>query len=247
MSLFGTGRRVERVRHELRFRDVAVARVEPLGAEFVRVVFSGEQLDGFTSLGFDDHVKFMLDGAEGEEPVRRDYTPRHYDAARRELTVDFALHGHGAASEWARTATPGQRAVIGGPRGSMVVPKDYDWHLLVGDATAAPAMARRLSELPSQTHAIVVAQLTDLALLTDAGSAARVDWHQVATADEMVATVDALALPPGEGYAWCAGEASVMARLRQILLDGKAHPRAAMRVAAYWKRGAVAFHDELGR
>ena len=50
---------------------------------------------------------------------------------------------------------------------------------------------------------------------------------------------------PGAGYAWCAAEASVAARLRKILVDDKAHDRHAIRAAAYWKRGAVAHHANL--
>ncbi len=87
-------RRVERVRHELHFRDVQVARVEPFGAEFVRVVFAGESLGNFVSLGFDDHLKFICPdpaAAPDAPPARRDYTPRAWNTERRELTVDFGL------------------------------------------------------------------------------------------------------------------------------------------------------------
>lgn len=238
-----TRRRVERVRHELRRRDLAVQRVEPLGAGFVRVVFGGPELEGFVSLGFDDHVKLLLD-AGGGEPARRDYTPRAYDAARGELTIDFALHGSGAAADWARQARPGQRVGIGGPRGSMVVDPGHDWHLLVGDASAAPAIGRRLAELPAAARAIVIVQLDDLAVLAAGRSAAQLQLQRVDDGDALVAAVQALPLPAGEGYAWAAGEAHLMAQVRDALV-AKGHPGAAMRVAAYWKRGAADYHDEL--
>ena len=238
-------RRVQRVRHELRRRDVEVARVEPLGTELVRVTFRGEMLADFVSLGFDDHVKFMF-GPEAE-PVRRDYTPRAFDRERRELTIDFAIHGDGLACEWARHAQAGQRAVIGGPRGSMIVPTDYDWHLLAGDATAVPAITRRLEELPAGARAIVVAQVADMSPLQGVNSAAQIELHHVTSADALVDAIRALPLPAGEGYVWCAGEAAAMARARAVLLGEKAHPRTAMRVAAYWKHGASDYHDELDR
>lgn len=236
--------RVERVRHAIVRREVRVAAVEPLGREFVRVVFSGDTLAGFVSLGFDDHLKFMIQTDAGEQ-VRRDYTPRRFDPDRCELTIDFALHGHGAACDWARRAVVGQNAVIAGPRGSMVVPKDHDWHLLAGDATAAPAIARRLAELPASARAIVVVQLDDLAPLALDRCAAHVQLQQVPSASDWVAAIDAMPLPPGDGYAWCAGEARTMARARDILMVDKAHPRAAMRIAAYWKSGAADYHEEL--
>ena len=60
-----------------------------------------------------------------------------------------------------------------------------------------------------------------------------------------LATVRTLVLPPGEGYAWCAGEAAEMAALRRVLVDEKGHDRHAIRAAAYWKRGATAHHETL--
>jgi len=237
-------RRIQRVRHELIRRDVEVVRIEAQGPNFLSITFSGDSLDSFVSDSFDDHVKFMFPDASGEL-VRRDYTPRSFDRARRELTVEFALHGEGLASDWARSAVVGQRAVIGGPRGSMIVPMDYAWHLLVGDASALPAIHRRLEELPAEAHAIVVVQVDDPADRRVLDSAARVELQWVENAQQLVAAVRALALPLGEGFAWCAGEAAVMAELRTLLLQEKAQPKEAMKVAVYWKPGASDFHETL--
>jgi NADPH-dependent ferric siderophore reductase len=134
---------------------------------------------------------------------------------------------------------------IGGPRGSFIVPTDFDWHLLIGDETALPAVARRLEELPAGTRAIVrlaVADPADRRLLT---SAADVDLQWVDSDAALLAAVRALVLPAGEGYAWCAGEAGTMAELRRVLVDDKGHDRQAIRAAAYWKRGAIAHHENL--
>ena len=43
------------------------------------------------------------------------------------------------------------------PRGSFVVPDDFDWYLFIGDETALPAIGRRLEELRPGAKAIVVA------------------------------------------------------------------------------------------
>lgn len=242
-SLSGT-RRVQRVRHELKRRDVQVARVQPIGPGFVGITFSGDDLGDFVSGGFDDHVKFMFEDDSGEI-IRRDYTPRQFNPARRELTIEFALHGHGRASAWARHARVGQRAMIGGPRGSMIVPLDYDWHLLAGDASALPAVNRRLDELPAGARAIVLLQVADAADRREFTSAADVSLQWVSSTDEWLTALSALALPPGQGYVWCAGEASAMARARQVMLVEKSHPREDARIAAYWKQGASDHHEEL--
>ncbi|NML47018.1 siderophore-interacting protein [Ramlibacter sp. G-1-2-2] len=234
-----TQRRVQRVRHELKRRNVEVAAVAPAGAGFRAITFAGEDLADFLSASFDDHVKFMV----GDD-VRRDYTPRRWDNAARTLTIEFALHGHGPAASWARAAKPGDSAVIGGPRGSMIIPTDYDWHLLAGDASALPAITRRLEELPAGTRAIVIVQ-AEPEDRRELASAAQVDLRWVRSEQEFVAALRAQALPAGEGYAWAAGEASVMKEVRGVLLQDKQHPKEAMRVAAYWKRGAAAHHENL--
>ena len=74
----------------------------------------------------------------------RDYTPRAFDAAGNRLTIDFALHDAGPATAWALNARPGETLLIGGPRGSTVVPDDFDFYLLAGDETALPSIGRRL-------------------------------------------------------------------------------------------------------
>lgn len=238
-------RRVQRVRHELRRRVLQVRRVETTSAHFRSITFSGDALAGFVSASFDDHVKLILDSGNAE-PVLRDYTPRRHDADAGELTIEFALHGDGPAARWAAQAAPGQQVTIAGPRGSFIVPMDYDWHLFAGDETALPAVSRRLEELPAGTRAIAVLQVSEAAdRRRFERSAAALELHHVADTDALIAAVRALALPAGSGYAWCAGEAGAMAALRRVLVDEKGHDRHAIRAAAYWKRGATAHHENL--
>lgn len=57
-----------RVRHALKFRTLSVASVEDLTPTYRRIVLTGDDLDGFVSLGFDDHVK-VFPPRPGEAPV----------------------------------------------------------------------------------------------------------------------------------------------------------------------------------
>jgi NADPH-dependent ferric siderophore reductase len=247
MTLLSPVRRVERVRHEVRRREVEVRRVERLSPHYVAVTFAGESLADFASEGFDDHVKFMFE-TDGGEVVRRDYTPRRFDRDARELTIEFVVHEGGEASAWALRAGPGTPATIGGPKSSMVIPTDYSWHLLAGDSAALPAIHRRLEELPSGTRAFVLVQLDDAADRRDLVSAARLDVSWPATTDDLEAQLRALPFPASDGFAWCSGEAALAARLRDILATEKGHPREAMRVAAYWKcRSEGSFHETFER
>ena len=233
---------IERVRHDLKLREVTVARINRVSPGFASITFQGEALADFTSLSFDDHVKFMFNDANGEQ-VRRDYTPRRVDTDAREIDIEFALHGHGGAAEWARNATVGQRAIIGGPRGSMILPLVMDWHLLIGDASALPAVTRRLEELPADARVVVV-------LLVDAADRrtfvtradARIRW--VDSDDALLQVLKELPLQPGAGLAWGGGEAALMARVRQVLVE-TGMPRQAAKVSAYWKRGVADHHECL--
>lgn len=236
--------RVQRVRLDIVRRELRVLRVEALSPHVRSVTFGGAALEGFNSPSFDDHIKLILDAGDGA-PVLRDYTPRRYDAAAGELTLEFALHGDGPAAGWAARAAPGHSATVAGPRGSFIIPLDYDWHLLVGDATALPAIARRLEELPAGARAIVRLQVADAADRRALRSAAALDLEWVEQPQQLLDAVRALTLPAGEGYAWCAGEAGAVAALRRILVEEKGHDRRAIRAAAYWKRGAVAHHENL--
>jgi NADPH-dependent ferric siderophore reductase len=235
---------VQRVRHELKLRDLEVAAVEALSPGFLAVTFKGEALADFTSLGFDDHVKLMFDGAGPEAQVRRDYTPRRFSREARELTIEFALHGDGAASDWARTAKVGDRLLIGGPRGSMIVPLALGWHLLVGDATALPAISRRLEELPEGSRAFVFVLADDADRRAFAGGAhAEVQWP--ASNEALLAALEGLVLPAADtGFAWSGGEAALMVQVRQLLLE-KGVPKQHMRVSAYWKKGTADHHEDL--
>ena len=234
-----TLRRVERVRHELKRRELTVQAVETLTPHFRRITFTDDSLSDFVSASFDDHIKVFVDDA------RRDYTPRSFDNAARELVIEFALHGDGPAADWAASAVPGDTLAIGGPKGSLIVPLDYDWHLLAGDETALPAVARRLEELPAGAKAIVVLKAEDAADRRAFATSADVALTWVATDAQLLDTVRALTLPAGDGYAWCAGEAACMAALRRELVEVKGHPGEAIRAAAYWKRGAQGHHENL--
>lgn len=233
---------VQRVRHELRIRDVTVSRIEPLGDSFLSITFQGEKLDGFVSASFDDHVKFMFE--LGGEQLRRDYTPLWYDADARELTLEFALHEGGGASDWAKSASVGQHAVIGGPRGSMIIPLEYDWYLLAGDRSALPAIRRRLVELPAGARVIVVAAASGADRLPMA-TQAQLELTWVEDDEGLIGALRSLTLPSGDGFAWFAGEAATAKRVRSLLAEEKGIGKHAVRVSAYWKQGVSGHHENL--
>lgn len=261
---------VSRVRHPLKFRLLRVARIRGMTPHLLRVTLTGDDLEDFTSASFDDHVKVFFP-APGEDrpvlpeagpngpvfrddvprPVARDFTPRRFDRAARELDLEFALHEAGPATEWALQAQVGQYLGVGGPRGSLVIPTGFDWHLLIGDDTALPAIARRLEELPAGTRVAAVLEVADPSARIEFDTAA--DVHTVwryredspYRGDALLQAVRDTYLPEGEGYVWAAGESATMRAVRYHLCTERGIDKSRIRAAAYWKQGSQAVHENL--
>lgn len=252
------GRTPYRVRHDTRRRRLVVKDIMKLTPHMTRVTLGGDELAGFVSLGFDDHIKLFFPDAVSTErdvngdpkPVSRDYTPRRYDAASNTLEIDFALHQAGPATQWAEQAKPGDILNIGGPRGSLVIPTGFDWHLLIGDDTALPAIGRRLAELPAKARAVVLAEVDSAAdeMPFEHAADASITWVHRNGAEHgspqpLTEALKQLALPGGDYYAWVACESLTAKALRaQLVADKGANPKW-VRAAGYWRRGAAAVHD----
>lgn len=243
----------QRVRNELRFRELTVLRVERIGAAFQRIVLGGEALAGFTSQGFDDHTKLFFPAAgstftppevteagivwgEGVRPPTRDYTPL-FDAQRQELAYDFFIHDGGVASQWAMNAKVGDTLTIGGPRGSLVVPEDYAWQLYVCDESGMPALRRRLESLrqcavrPQVKAIVTVADAAWQDYLADCGFA--IDWVVGHSEQAVAGKLAALTVPAEDYFIWITGEGAVT----KSLLDGfvtETMDKELVRSQAYW-------------
>jgi NADPH-dependent ferric siderophore reductase len=262
---------VQRVRHPLKFRLLQVKQVRALTPHLIRVTFTGEDLHDFVSASFDDHIKvfFPEPGADkpvlpeagpngpvfpaGQpRPVARDFTPRRFDREARELDIEFAMHDAGPAATWAAQAKVGQYLGIGGPRGSLVIPTGFDWHLLIGDDTALPAIARRLEELPPGTRVAAVIEVADASAQIEFTTQAELHivWchrNEVSVRGEaLLRAVREIYLPEnGEGYVWAAGEAATMRAVRYHLCTERGVDKSRIRAASYWKQGAEAVHETL--
>lgn len=260
---------VNRVRHPLKLRVGQVTKVVSISPELVRITLAGDDFRDFNSMSFDDHVKvfFPIPGAEkpvlphvnpdgstgfpeGSRPIARDFTPRRFDRHTGELDLEFVLHGAGPATTWAAQAQSGQYLGIGGPRGSLIIPASFDWHVFIGDETALPAIGRRLEELPSSTRALVVAEVSNSSsrIRFDSRASLEVTWCERGgpSSKSLLAAVRALPeFPAGEGYAWAAAESAVARQLRLHLAGERGLVKSRIRAAAYWKRGLEAVHEVI--
>ena len=244
----------QRVRHQPRRRELNVLRVEKIAAHMIRVTLGGD-LDGFTSLGFDDHVKLFFPtgakGADGEpEAESRDYTPRRYDPTAKTLDIEFVLHDAGPATRWAEQAKAGQSLahrrtarLVHHPADVRLAPADRRRHGFAGDRAAARGTAGRRARggaggSRQRRRSGAASERGRLVGHLGASQRRRARRHRRARAG----TRDPK-LPNGDYYAWVACESLTAKALRaQLIADHGANPKW-MRAAGYWRRGAVAVHE----
>src|ERR1700744_1903938 len=140
-----------------------VVRTEQLTSHMIRVVLGGSGFDTFTPSEFtDSYVKLVFVPDDGDvaglpqpltldsfadlpaakRPVVCTITVRRADPAAREITVDIAVAGaHGRAGPRAPSAKPGQAMYLMAPSWAYAPAPAADWHLLVADETALPAIS----------------------------------------------------------------------------------------------------------
>ncbi|WP_290057627.1 siderophore-interacting protein [Amycolatopsis solani] len=174
-----------------------------------------------------------LEIPEAERPVMRSYTVR--DRGRDTIDVEFVLHpgAVGPATEWARSAAPGQVLGRYGPDEAYRRPvPTADTVLLAGDETALPAIATLLSEVD---NALVFVEVADAA---EEQALPNVRWVHRDGAEhgaKLVESVREAVWPQGQVAAWLAGEASTVRALRRHLV-GRGIDKSAIEFTGYWRR-----------
>ncbi|MER7456819.1 siderophore-interacting protein [Micromonospora sp. NPDC126480] len=174
-----------------RLFTVEVRSVRRLSPSFVRVTFTGPDLDRFADNGYDQRVKlaFPLPGERGarlpegpdwyarwralpeheRNPIRT-YTVRAVRPELSEVDVDLVLHGDGGpATRWARRVRPGDAIAILGPDagytgdhgGVEFRPPAAGDLLLAGDETAVPAICAILDRLPLTARGRVLLEVPE--------------------------------------------------------------------------------------
>jgi NADPH-dependent ferric siderophore reductase len=225
-----------------------------------RITLTDRDFAAFRSDAYDDHVKLFfappgqvlprpvagprgLDFPDGFTPEGRDYTPRSFDPAREELVIDFVLHGDGPVASWAATAKPGDTVGVGGPRASFVLRGRFDWYLLAGDETALPAIGRRIEELPKGTTILAFIEVADAAERQTFTRPATVNWVLRSEGSSLLDALRNAQLPPGQGYAFVAGESAASVGIREHLTRVRGMNTDHVKAAGYWRRGEANFYD----
>jgi NADPH-dependent ferric siderophore reductase len=248
-----------------------------LTPSMVRVVLGGGDLDAFampgapaphtdtylnlaippagasypTASGVFDPAQVRAEQPADVQPARRRYTVRSWDAAAKEVTLDFVVHGdEGVAGPWSASAEPGDVLVFQGPGGGYRPDPEADWHLMVGDESALPAIAASLEAVPDDV--LVVVRLVcdgsehELELVTP--GTLDLQWlHRAgdeSDVDLLVESVRTLKFPRGRVHAFVHGEADEIRAIRRHLLAERGLSRSDMSCSPYWRR---AMTDEAWR
>jgi NADPH-dependent ferric siderophore reductase len=218
--------------------QLEVVEADDLGPHMRRIRLTSPDLADFT---YQPGQDIMLALSGGERPLCRRYTIRGFEPASRVLELNIVAHGvHGPGAEWACATQPGDRVNGVGPRGKIFVDKDADWHLFLGDESAAPASLHMLESLPggvpAQAYLEVSTPEDELA-----SPASGVTWlyRGDVPAIQSRMLVDAIAaadLPEGRGHVYIAGEVQIVnAVLRAALARGLTSDQISPK--AYWGRG----------
>lgn len=252
-----------------------VVRTEQLTPHVVRVILGGNGFDTFTPNDYTDaYVKLVfvaddLDVSTLEQPLTLDsftalapqqrptvrtYTVRSVDVERRELAIDFVVHGeHGVAGPWAASAQPGQRLFLMGPSGAYTPDPTADWYLFAGDEAALPAIGAALEALPANAIGYAFIEVAgpedEIELTVPPGvqlrwiyRGGRADLVPEDTAGDhaplITAVKEALWLP-GQVQVFIHGEAqAVMHNLRPYVRKERGvDARWASSISGYWRRG----------
>jgi NADPH-dependent ferric siderophore reductase len=239
-----------------------VLTTELLTPTMVRVVLGGGDLDRFAMVDATDayvNLAFAPPSATYDDvfdatairetrprhewPARRRYTVRNWDQGNGQLTIDFVVHGDdGVAGPWAASAVAGDPLVFQGPSGGYRPNSAADWHLLVGDESALPAIAAAAEALPPDALAVVrlLCDGPDHEVELESAASVDVEWvHRVGAvedADLLASAVQSIPFPRGSVHAFVHGEAEEIRSVRRHLLQDRGLTRADMSCSPYWRR-----------
>jgi NADPH-dependent ferric siderophore reductase len=230
-------------------RLLSIAGVQPLELEVTGVSDLGTNMRRILLAGADfayqagQDVMLVLGGTP-DRPLSRRYSIRTIDRPSRTLELNIVTHGvAGPGAVWAANAQVGDRVSGVGPRGKVFVNPSADWHLFLGDASAAPAKLNMLEALPASAPGVAYLEVSSgLDELPYSGSDAHaVHWlyrgeTPAISSSLLVSAMESVALPAGRGHVYIAGEVQVVAEVQRAALARGLAPEQ-MSPKAYWGRG----------
>lgn len=222
-----------------------VTRVERVTTGFTRVQLQLREPGTWETTGVPDEFVHLEVGAATPDGTDG-HTARHYTVSglvEGGLEIEVALHGHGPGALWGERVTVGDEVLISEAKAYYAAPEPARRRILIGDATALPAIARILAEADAAERFTVVIELGSLDDARELASAASVEvaWRVAGNggspseleriARELIAAPNA---EEPEPYVWVAGESAESRRVRGYLRTEAGLPLTAYRIVGYW-------------
>lgn len=224
----------------------------------IRITLGGGDLHDYPSTGIGDeyvrvhfplpdgslpHPQILEDGAwkyaADQYPPVAPYTIRRHDPVTGEIDIDFVIHGHGSATEWARSAQAGDEIAIGLPRGLYEPPRNADRMVFVTDATGLPALGRLLEQLDPASSATCLVEVAEESHRQELVSPANLHVQWIAgrgngiapsAMTQMLRTIEL----PEDCYVWVAGESKELRSARRYLRHERGLAPSRYTVIGYW-------------
>lgn len=249
-------------RRKSRITTATVLRTERVTPRMTRVVLGGDALRGLDCGQFTDHyikIQFPVPGVAYPEPfdldviretmpadqwpVSRTYTVRRWRPEIPEMWIDVVTHGDtGIAGPWALRVQPGEPVRFRGPGGAYAPDAEADWHLLIGDESALPAIAAALEAMPEGTSVKAYIEVADERerQILDTRAKAEITWLDRGAAPVGRNLVDAVRTCEFEGglvQVFAHGEANMVRELRRFLRVERGLPMSRLSISGYWRLG----------
>lgn len=244
-----------------------VTRKREIGPHFVRVTFG--ELGDYDCQGIAPKVKIFLPddadeaaaareltiptvGARGFEyaddapkPIVRTYTIRAHRPELCEVDIDFVVHSDGPAGRWVTNTVPGDVVGLTNAGGNQPLPELAHSLVLLGDASALPAIMTILESLTADQEAIALltADTADDEIPLESAADGRARWIRGSDEDSMIEELRQALSAHQPDYVWVAGEAGALRGVRHLLRRDIGYSPMNSHIVGYWKRKADA--DEV--
>ncbi|GAB3475122.1 siderophore-interacting protein [Marinomonas epiphytica] len=221
-------------------RQLIVIDKAQITPNMIRVTLGGDEISSLPSNQEGGYIKliFPTDGSR----IMRTYTIRSQSPDS--IDVDFVVHNEaGPASSWAANCKAGDSIIVGGPGPAKLNNPEADWHLLVGDMTALPAISVNLEALPDNAKGYALIEImTEQDIQTIKHPVGvEVKWLINPTpgidSQFLLNNVKQLNWLEGQASVWAACEFSSMKALRPYFKQEKQISKDYFYLSSYWKLG----------
>lgn len=243
---------------------LTVNRKEYITPSYLRIFLGGEGVEKFAVPTVGDNNKIMVPPAgvskvqlqefdyksldwkpmaEEEKPVVRTLTHRGIDLEKKELWLDFVVHGdEGRASAWAKAAKPGDELHVMMKNRADQLYGEADNYLLVGDNSAIPVLGAILEDLPETAKGTCIIEVFGKEHEQTLPTKANIEFKWLHNPEpqkgsKLADVVEALDLPKENKFGYVAAELNTVKRLRTYLRKNMGWQRDELYAFSFWKAG----------